>query len=1039
MQNSTFQIWKRCSLLVLLLASLSVSIAQAQQITVTGTVTGKEDALTLPGVGITLKGTTQGTSSDASGRFSIKASIGNVLVFHGVGYDTREVSVTGPIMNVTLDTRQNSLNEVVVIGYGTTIRQNITTAVTKVDPKNIPQAANNSIPQLLFGRASGLQVSQASTQPGGNINLSIRGRGNPLYVVDGVIFPGDGLEPGNGTIAGETNGVNRGGLAGLSPEDIESIEVLKDASAAIYGVNAANGVVLITTKKGKSGKLNITYNGSYSVEKNYPYLQPLNATQYETLYNQLITDQYLGSKGQVPYGPNAPSGLPAPVYSASQIAAAGAGTDWLGQIFRTGNITNQNISVNGGNEKATYYFSGGYYNENGTLKGAGLTKYTGRANLSFNLAKFLTLNTNFTGNTNSYQNSSSGGQTGGSGTQGFGIIQAALGYPANVPVRDASGNYTRYGVIANPVSLLDIQDNTSYHSLNVNTSLDVKFIPGVFGGHILFGDNYEAANRSFFVPSTVFYFSQNLSRASLNTNNRENQTVEATLTFKKDIGSFLNIDAVGGWGQYRATYNAFGSQGAGGADVIGNTNLSAETANIGITSAKTASKTRSYFARSSFNFLDRYLLSLSYRYDGYSLFFPNNKYASFPSVSVGWKINKEAFLKDVDFVSQLKLRASVGTTGSTIGSVGYGGYAPDGNTQFFNGGTANYVTIARYAIDHSELTWQKTENKNIGLDFGFFKDRVTGSVDFFKDDITNLLRTAGPTAPLSYLSTQPVNGGHQFREGYDISLSTQNIRAKDFSWNSTINVSHYVYQWKSRFVYDNLLSYQGVTYQAVNDPVNEIYYFKTNGLLQVGQAVPSSQPTAGGANLPGSPIYVDANGDGKLTGADIYKLNPDPKIIIGFGNDFHYKQLDLSIFFYGNFGGKGINYNNAWADPASIVSSTQSGTVQALNVWTSANQTGTRPGVNYIESATGLPQSSDLNIVSTNFVRCRNLTLGYTFNSKLLNKFTKSVRVFVDAQNLFIITDYKGVDPEVAYANVKGGYAPYPMYRTYSFGLRAGF
>jgi TonB-linked SusC/RagA family outer membrane protein len=1045
MQNSTFQIWKRCSLLVLLLASLSVSIARAQQtITVTGVVTGKEDALTLPGVGITLKGTTQGASTDGSGRYSIKASVGNVLVFHGVGYDTREVSVTGAILNVSLETRQNSLNEVVVIGYGTTTRQNITTAVTKVDPKNIPQAANNSIPQLLFGRASGLQVSQASTQPGGNINLSIRGRGNPLYVVDGVIFPSDGLEPGNGTIAGETNGVNRGGLAGLSPEDIESIEVLKDASAAIYGVNAANGVILITTKKGKSGKLNITYNGSYSFEKNYHYLQPLDATQYETLYNQLIKDQYLGGKLQAPFGPNPQSGLPAPTYSATDIANAGTGTNWLDQIFRTGNINNQNISVNGGNEKATYYFSGGYYNENGTLKGAGLTKYTGRANMSFNLAKFLTLNTNFTGNTNSYQNSSSGGQTGGSGTQGFGIVQAALGYPANVPVRDANGNYTRYGVIANPVSLLDIQDNTSYHSLNVNTSLDVKFIPGVFGGHILFGDNYEAANRTFFVPSTVFYFSQNLSRASMNYNNRENQTVEATLTFKKDIGSFLNIDAVGGWGQYRATYNAFGSQGAGGSDVIGATNLSAETANIGITSSKTASKTRSYFARSSFNFLDRYLLSLSYRYDGYSLFFPNNKYASFPAASVGWKINKEAFMKDVDFVSQLKLRASIGTTGSTIGSVGYGGYAPDGNTMFFNGGTASYVTIARYAIDHPELTWQKTENKNIGLDFGFFKDRITGSVDVFKDDITNLLRTTAPTAPLSYLSTQPVNGGSQFRKGYDINLSTQNLRLKDFSWNSTINVSHYVYQWKSRFTYDNLLSYNGVTYQAVNDPVNEMYYFKTNGLLQVGQAVPASQPTAGGANLPGAPIYVDANGDGKLTGADIYKLNPDPKVIIGFGNDFHYQQFDLTIFFYGNFGGKGINYNNAWADPASIVSSTQSGTVQALNVWTSANQSGTRPGVNYIESATGLPQSSDLNIVSTNFIRCRNLTLGYTFNSKFLNKFTKSLRVFVDAQNLFIITNYKGVDPEVAYVNpgggpVKGGYAPYPMYRTYSFGLRAGF
>jgi TonB-linked SusC/RagA family outer membrane protein len=1038
MQNSTFRFWRRLSSLAFMLAVLSISGAYAQQ-TVAGTVTAKEDALTLPGIAVTIKGTTQGTSTDAAGKFSIKAADGAVLVFRGLGYELREVTVNGTTLNVTLDTKQNGLNEVVVIGYGTTTRQNITTAVTKVDPKSIPQAANNSIPQLLFGRAAGLQVSQASSQPGGNINLSIRGRGNPLYVVDGVIFPNDALEPGNGTIAGETNGVSRGGLAGLNPEDIESIEVLKDASAAIYGVNAANGVILITTKKGKSGKLNITYNGSYSFEKNASYLQPLNATQYETLYNQLITDQYLGTNGQAPFGTNAQSGVPAPKYSAADIAAAGVGTNWLNQIFRTGAINNHMINVNGGTDKATYYFSGGYYDENGTLKGAGLKKYTGRANMSFNLAKFLTLNANFTGNTNSYLNSSSGGQTGGSGTQGFGIVQAALGYPANVPVRDASGNYTRYGVIANPVSLLDIQDNTSYHSLNANLSADLKIIPGVLAGHLLFGDNYEAANRTFFVPSTVFYFSQNLSRASMNYNNRENQTLEATVTFKKDVTQFLSIDAVVGTGQYKTTYNAFGSQGSGGADALGATNLAAQTGNIGITSSKTASKLRSYFARGSFNFLDRYLLSLSYRYDGFSLFFPGNKYASFPSASLGWKINNESFLKDVTFIDQLKLRASIGVTGSTIaGNAAYGGYSPDGNVLFFSNGASNYVTLARYGIDNPNLQWQKTVNKNIGLDFGFFKGRVSGTVDVFKDDVTNLLGYL-TTAPLSYLSTQPVNGGHQVRQGYDISFNTQNVKLNDFSWNSVINVSHYVYKWKSRFVYDYLAQYNGVTYQAANDPVNEIYYFKTKGLLQVGQAVPASQPTAGGASLPGSPIYVDADNDGELTGADIFKLNPDPKINIGFGNNFRYKQFDLGIFFYGQFGGKSINYNNAWADPASIVSSTQSGTVQALNVWTTTNQSGTRPGVNYIENATGLPQGTDINLASTNFVRCRNLTLGYTFNSKFLNKFTKSLRVYADAQNLFIITNYKGVDPEVTYASVKGGYAPYPMFRTFSFGLRAGF
>lgn len=1029
MQIFTLPFWRRCSVLLIVLAALSHSMALAQQtVAVTGTVSSKEDAQPMPGITVSLKGSTQGTITDAAGKYKINAAQGAVLVFSGVGFQTRELSVTGEVLNVILETSQGSLNEVVVIGYGTTTRQNITTAVTKVDPKKVPQAANSNIQQLLFGRAAGLQVSQASSQPGGGINLSIRGRGNPLYVVDGVIFPGDALEPSNGSIASETNGVNRSGLAGLSPDDIESIEVLKDASAAIYGVNAANGVILITTKKGKAGRMSVNYNGSYSFEKNYPYLEPLNATQYMTLFNQLATDFTIGTKPTQ--------------FTAAQIAAAGEGTKWLNEIFKTGSIHNHQLSVNGGNEKATYYFSGGYYDEDGTLRNAGLTRFTGRTNLSYNVSKFLTLNTNFTGSRNSYLNSSSGGQNGGSGTQGFGIVQAALGYPAYVPVRDANGAFSQFGVIANPVSLLSIADNTRTNTLNVNVSADVKIIPGMLTLHGLYGNNYESSDRDFFVPSTVYYYQTFQSRGSRNFSKREAQTMEATLDFKKKIKDVLNIDVIAGIGQYKNTYNTFGSQGANGPDAFGNTNLILSTANIGISSLQTATKLRSYFARGTFNFLDRYLLTATYRYDGFSLFFPENKYASFPSVSVGWKINNEAFMKNVDFVSQLKLRASIGTTGSTSGlssGAGYGGFSSDGNILYFNNGATNVPTIASYAIDHPELTWEKTTNKNIGLDFGLFKDRVSGSLDLFRDDITNLLRVVGPTPRLSPYSSQPINGGHQVRQGFDLALNTQNVRAKNFDWNSIINISHYTYKWKERFVYDILGTSGGVTYQAVNDPVNEWYYIKTNGILKPGQTVPASQPSAGGGRLPGAPLFVDVNGDGKLDGTDVFKLNPDPKLVVGFGNTFHYSQLDLSIFFYGQFGGKATNFNYAWADPVGLISGTQNGTVQTQEAYSSANPNGTRPGVNYTESATGIPVGSDINMVSTNFVRCRNLTLGYTFNSKLINKFSKTLRVFADAQNLFIITQFKGVDPEVSYANVKGGYAPYPMFRTFSFGVKAGF
>ncbi|WP_345949603.1 SusC/RagA family TonB-linked outer membrane protein [Mucilaginibacter sp. PAMB04274] len=1020
------------SSIVALLLLLNVSAVFAQNITVTGTVTLKEDASTLPGIAVTVKGTTQGTLTDGVGKFSISAPTGATLVFTGVGFQTREVAVNGSTMSVVLETQQNNLNEVLVIGYGTTTRQNVTTAVTKIDPKKVPQAANSNIQQLLFGRAAGVQVSQSSPQPGGGINVSIRGRGNPLYVVDGVIFPGDALEPGNGAIARETNGVNRAGLAGLNPEDIESIEVLKDASAAIYGVNAANGVVLITTKKGKSGSMSVNYNGNYSFQKNYQYLQPLNATQYMTLFNQLSADYTVGNK-------------PAQ-FSAAQIAAAGEGTKWLDEIFKTGAIHNHQLTVNGGTEKVTYYFSGGFYNEEGTLRNAGLTRYTGRSNLSFNISKHLTLNTNFTGSRNSYLNSSSGGQSGGSGAEGFGAVQAALGYPAYIPVRNANGGYSQFGLTANPVSLLEIKDRTYTSTLNANISADIKIIPGVLTVHGLYGNNYESSDRDFFVPSTVYYYQRYQARGSRNFAKRQSQTMEATIDFKKDFfdNRILNVSAIAGIGQYKNTYDAFGAEGGGGPDAFENTNLLLSTANMGINSGKTATKLRSYFGRATFSLYNKYLLTATARYDGFSLFFPENKYALFPSVSAGWKISSESFMENIKFISLLKLRGSIGLTGSTAGlssGAGYGGYSSDGNILYFNNGAVNYPTIAAFAIDHPELTWQKTNNKNIGLDFGFFNDRITGSFDVFKDDITNLLRGTGPTPRLSPFSSQPVNGGHQVRQGYDVALNTQNLHIKNFDWSSVINLSHYTYKWKERFVYDILSANGGVTYQSVDDAVNEWYYIKTNGILQAGQAVPASQPTAAGsgARLPGAPIFVDVNNDGKLTGADVYKLNPDPKLILGFGNNFRYKQLDLSIFFYGQFGGKATNFNYAWADPVSLISNTQSGTIQALEVYTSANTGGTRPGVNYNETSAALPAGSDINMVSTNFVRCRNLTLGYTFNPKFISKFSKSIRVFADAQNLFIITDYKGVDPEVSYANVKGGYAPYPMFRTFSFGVRAGF
>ncbi|MBS1666979.1 MAG: SusC/RagA family TonB-linked outer membrane protein [Bacteroidetes bacterium] len=988
----------------------------------------------LVGASVTVKGTNKGTTADAQGEFKIQANKGDVLVVSFLGYNSSEIIVTSQTnIKVSLQPHIKEADQVVVVGYGTTTRKNLTTAIAKIDPKVIPQAANNSLAQLLFGRAAGLQAVQQSAEPGGNISLSIRGRGAPLIVVDGVVMPYDGLEPDNGTIGVNLNGVHRGGFEGINPDDIESIEVLKDASAAIYGVNAANGVILITTKKGKSGKMNLSYDGSYSMSRNMKYLQPLTASNYMNYFDQLSLDKYLIDNKMAPFGPNAASGF-VPKYSQQDIGNAGVGTNWLDQVLRDGSITNHTLAASGGSDKVVYYLSGNYFDQVGTVKNSGLQKYSGRMNISASPSKFITLNGSLIAARNNFLNSTAGWQTGGSGSQGFGALQAALAYPSSVPVRDSSGKYTLFNITGNPVSMLDIQDQTQYSSLFATGSVDLNFIPGVLTGHVLYGNNSENSTRSFFIPSTTFYFQQFRARGSWTEAYRQNQTMEATMTFKKRFwGNKLNMDAVAGMGQYIYNDYGFTAQGADMKDAIGVTALQTATGtSVGISSFQDYNKTRSYFARGSFDILDKYVLSLTYRYDGSSNFFPQSKYAGFPSASVAWKLSNEPFLQKIKSINLLKIRGSIGITGLTNGALAYGAFRPDVSIITFNDGSAQHVAYYLSSLDQPNLTWPKTVNKNIGLDFSLLKDRVSGSIDFFHDDFTRIL-TSDNTAPLSFIPTHLINAGHQVRKGYEVNINTVNIKsANGFEWNTILNVSHVDFYWQQRFPNADLPSYA-----KVNDPVNSIYVYKTSGILQVGQTAPSWQPV--NAQMPGAPIFVDVNGDKKLDSADVVRYNYDPKISIGLGNTFRYKNIDLTIFLYGQFGGYNYNYLTLWSDPASFIAGTQSGIEQIKSVWTTTNTKGTLPGVAYNESALGLLTGVDTRVQSTNFVRCRNITLGYTLNPKAFKMLFKSLRLYFDAQNPFIVTNYKIADPEVQAVNVKGGPAPYPMTRIFSFGINAHF
>ncbi|MBN2273469.1 MAG: SusC/RagA family TonB-linked outer membrane protein [Bacteroidales bacterium] len=1007
-----------------------------QGIRISGRVVASVTNEALPGVNVVEKGTTNGTITDTDGNFTITvAGPNSVLVFSFIGYLTKEVEVRNQTsISLALVENIEALQEVVVIGYGTISKQNLTTSIVKVDPEDVPSAANNNISQLLFGRAAGLSVVQESNEPGGRIDLSIRGRSNPLIVIDGIVYPNSGLEPDNGTI--ELQGVDRGGLADINPNDIESVEVLKDASASIYGVAAADGVILITTKKGRAGKMNVTYNGSHSVVRAMNYIEPLNAADYMTYFNHLYEDKYLYDRRMDPFGATPAMGLTIP-YSDSVIAAAGDGTNWLDEVIRNGSIDNHSLSINGGSEKVSYFFSGNYYHQNGILEHSDLTRYNGRLNVSFQLAKFLKLYTSINASRNFYTNSGAGEQAGGSGSQGYGMLQAALAYDPTIPVRNEDGSYSQFAIIANPVSLIDVKDNTVSSGILSTISLDIDIIPNLLKGKLLYGNNFENANRDFYIPSTVYWGQIYQSRGSLFENRRQNQTMEAILSFNKKIGEFLNLDLMGGVGQYQDDYYSYGIEASDMLDAINTSSIEAAPTKTAF-SSKSVDKKRSYFARGNFDILDKYLVMLSIRYDGYDKFFSDNKFAAFPSASVGWKISNESFLMNVDMINLLKLRASIGTTGRTWGTVAMGRFESDKNGTrqvqvTFDDGQTIYPAYYQVATDQPDLEWEKTVMTNIGLDFSLFGSRLSGSVDLFQDDNPNLIYSNAPTAPLASIQTYPVNSGHQVRKGYEIAINTINVKSGIVEWRSILNLSHYKHTWVERPPYEGLQSYINET-----DPVRAIYVYETDGILQIGETASDYQPS--NARQPGSPVFVDRDGNDSLNNDDVVMYSMDPKIIIGFGNNFTIKNWDLGIFFYGQFGAWDWNNSYAWADPLAFVNGTQNGSQDIRNVWSTENPDGILPGIAYNESSLGLSAGVDTWLDKKDFVRCRNITLGYTFNNPALKKVIPNLRLYLDAQNPFIITKYKGGDPEISFPKPRvSAAAPYPMTSTFSIGVNANF
>lgn len=1014
---------------------------RADSLHLSGTVQDRKGEPVI-GASVIIKGTATGVVTDLEGRFEIDVNTGDVLVFSSLGYSDTEYKVgSRASVSIVMEDDYEMLDEAVAVGYGTTLRKNLTTSVATVKPDKISQAASSNVSQLLMGQAAGLRANISSTQPGGNVSVSIRGGGTPIYIVDGIMMPEGSLEVGHGSI--ETpNSINRAGLAGLNPGDIESIEVLKDASAAIYGINAANGVILITTKKGTEGSPKVTVETNYSFVRNYKYLQPLTSYEYMNFANVFSKESYLLNHGMYPYGSETYDGGWSPVFYPDQISSA-SNTDWLDYILRPGSINNHSISISGGSRYVKYYIGANYYDQIGTVINSRMKRYTLRTNLSAQIFPFMNVTAILNINSNDFVNSNADG--GGAGGVGKDALQSALMFPPNYTVYDTEGNYMRYRTTANPAEMTLYNDNTHSSGWYANITADIKLYKDILVLKGIYGLNREHSKRSLYIPTTMMWYEiAGVSRGHIGEASRDDQTIEGMLMYKQKFSDVADIEAVLGMGIYDQSGSGLDVDFRNANDNIGTDNIAAAEGPFTPSSSRWANEKRSQFGRVSVDVMDRYVVSASVRRDGTDKFFPSKKYAWFPSVSAAWKISNEKFMSGLKWLDLLKIRVSYGVTGrDNLGTSLYGLYTMASSYVKFDNNSVNYIPYIKSGADYPDVSWEKTIMKNAGLDFYMFENRFWGSIDVFRNDVTDLLGQA-PGEPLSMVGMRPVNYGHYFRSGVDVALNSINIKTSDgFVWSSMLTLTHYNMYWLERTE-----NYDYQEYQIRDrEPMNANYFYHVTGIINADRSnMPESQLSLGpNSQTPGYPIIEDRNSDGVITVADVYMDDVLPKISIGFGNTFSYRNFDLDIFLYGQFGATKYNYAFQWANASTLAYSPPQNSNQfAYLIWNSqTNRDGTLPGI-AVSKSDPLPGNAgwDLGRQDASFVRVRNITLAYNLDGNLLgnvlSKRISSIRIYVDFQNPFTFTRFSGVDPEI-YTGNSSSPAGYPMIRNYTVGAKFNF
>ncbi|MFZ5941012.1 MAG: SusC/RagA family TonB-linked outer membrane protein [Bacteroidota bacterium] len=997
--------------ILFILALLSVlPLASGQKREISGKVTDGDTGEALPGVGISVKGTTTGTITDFEGSYRLSASAGDVLVFSFVGYQTREFTVAEQsTLDVYMKADIQNLEEIVVIGYGTVKKSDITGSVASVRPGDFNPGPVVSLNNYLQNTAPGVVMLQSSSQPGGSFDVKIRGTssllGNngPLYVIDGLPVTSDNTEPGSGSRYRSSPPKNP--LNGINPEDIVSIEVLKDASAtAIYGARGANGVILITTRTGESGKMVVEYSGSTSIQHLDKRYDMLNAKQFATLSNEYHLEQNPGTD---------------PIYSPAEINRLGEGTDWIGEITRLGSIQKQQFSISGGKPKFRYYASANLFDHQGIVYNSSLRRYSGRFNISSQLTKNLKLGASVT-LTNMKDRQVPFGATGGGGPEFSGLFDNTRTWSPLVLVRQPDGSFSRHPEvdnIPNPVSLLDIDDRILSNRIMGTTFLEYQVFEGLTA-KVNLGMDYTDANRESLIPLTVIRGEQANGEAEIATTRVRNVLSEFTLNYNKMLfGNKFDL-LVGN------TYQQFDSEG----DDLLMSNFADHASTIAeIQYADTLSNTRwrersrliSYIGRMNYNIRDRYLFTVSFRADGSTKFGANHKWGYFPSAAFAWNVHNESFFNS-GTINSLKIRISYGQ----IGNQEIGNKRSQSLYSYTRRAVIGGIPVSGYASlrpENPDLKWETSTQANFGVDMSVLGGRIQTTFELYRKLTSDVLLEFYLPSTSGY-SVMTKNAGTILNRGAELNITSVNI-PEVVEWKTSFNIAYNKNSWLDRAGYYPV----GMEVEEENATVNGIYGYIVDGIFTSQEQINEScQPDA----KPGMFIFRDVSGDGEITPADRTLLGKnDPDFTLGLNNSFQYKKFDLSFFFQGMFGRQKDNYTLASLEDIQNILLGYNKSVTILDRWTDANPDGTVQG-GLAPSDGGDNYANTVYIQNASFVRLRNVTLGYSTSNL---KFVKNLRIYFDAQNLLTITPYRGLDPET------DEFRQYPNARTYSIGVNITF